>query len=266
MNKIESHSFILDDEKLIRVKMFLLPIKSDKVSIIFKSNKNIIPIVSTSHGLITSENNIDIKGVCEYLQVFIHSPESPDCECIVSFFNQGLIHSESIQFKIDNLGIITTVSTDFEIIKSSGKSFKAKMSNFQKNISSSKWNVFLSIEEDIVVNIRSPYKRHKLLSISDDEKEITVNDLIFKVNYNTKKIFIPKEWIIKMNLQNISCYEIIKPDFIKLDNMYSKRQVSNTIDVSGVEVSETYTILTPTNSLFDDSWNTNELGLPEYKG
>lgn len=279
MNKIFIQQFILENDNLIRAKVILSYKKYHKLIIMFKEEDYVFNIISTSQGII-SENQIHITQQIDFVQVFLEDiSKFAKCECILSYFDDKgeLIHTDIMDFEIYNKISIKSSEQYADIVKSNkNQTFKNRMQQFAKTINEglgSKWSVRLQYENDIIMYVRTKSQNNCIMSLGEHSESVIDSDIVFSVNKNCKKIILPIEalWLKynKYNTKTIACYELVKPDFVNLSNLYYKRKISNYLNIEispkikRMSISE---FTTPTGKNFEYPWKISEhSGLPIYE-
>lgn len=279
MSKVEAQPFRIDKDNLIRVRIYITHMECQGISIQFK-NSDQIEIVSTSSGSILG-NEVKIASVPEYVQIFITGSNSKDYECLISYLNgTSLIHSESVTFTMDKTATISPSPTEIASIKGDGNNWNIREKHFKEVVQgrrqSSLWQVFLSCTNDIIVTVKTRSNKRCFMTFGAESDIVLHSDFLFPVDPDVKKIVIPAEafWINygKYNLKysQVACFELIKPDFISIGNVFYKRKISNWLNVEDIPKIKSSTIgsfKTPTgNSLGDEWFISTESGLPIYKG
>ena len=217
-----------NDTRMINIEIELdFSEKFDYASISFKCH-NELEILATSVGHIQS-NSIEVMHVGLIECQVEYSTSSNVLECLVGYYSEGvLIHHESILSDFDNQRAIEDISVDIPELKTVLGSFEDRLVDFKQTLRRTESSLHANVqydEDDVLITFLSNRDKTSFLSFGEDSEEILASDYIFSVIPETKVLHIPKE-IIKSSGTRLSLWELVRPDFLSVSNVYYKVPVS----------------------------------------
>ncbi|KKN56078.1 hypothetical protein LCGC14_0575920 [marine sediment metagenome] len=229
----------------------------DSLTIQFRDNNgNILEVLQTSSGSILEDRVTIDKKISEIEIDILHKDNLRQIEGVLAYFKQGnIIHCETTSTLIPAIPVM------------SKNIFEIKTSNI-KGIS--KWKVEIKVKDDIILSIVTAGPSPTLMVFGDSSQTLSHTDVIYSVYPTIDTIIIPKELIwYKYNdyvTTELGCYELIRPDCHKIENLYYKIPSSELVDVSRLPKpvkQELSNFRTPVGGAFNpEEWSIGNLGLP----
>lgn len=239
MSSITANVYRSDDSRIIRVSLELDYAKGDHSLISFKCGENKIAVISTSKGNIDSEGNVktDARSIEMHLE---YANSSNKLECLVGYYDErDLKYYETLTSTFDNsIGIVET-PVSVPSLKTIPASYKARFQDFfaalDRRVSS--WQVEMSYPEDVVLQIVKSGKDPMTVCFGEQSREVLSSDYIFQLDPEVNKVSLPRE-IVKNRYHKYSSncslglFELIKPDFLGVQNVFYKSPISNLLNIS----------------------------------
>lgn len=246
---------------------------SDYATIQVLQNDQPIEIFSTTHGSI-QDNRVRIPqpGKAGEILLTVEYPHG-DSECLISYFDgDEFMESETFPIVVSPCKSIEEKNISVMTINTAPETFITRMNRFYNELNRSKspWNIGLSCDDDIVLNIKSQGDKKTVVSFGEDSKEIIASDYTFTMFPDISPIILPKEVFWKKYSQyqanaNLGIYELVNPGFISSPNIFYKVRISNLVQLSSFARKKEAHIgdfLNPLGTHFDDSWTIGEAELP----
>ncbi len=270
MNKVQNKPIRVDD--LLRTKVSLsleYPDEFHRVTVEFRHDGGLSFILWTSEGSIY-KNKIILTSKKPSLECVIEHVEQ-ETDCIIALFDErgDLADHESLPLSVEDP---EDEDQDIQVIKSTNAGFKYRLEHFIRKTSSQKqstWTIVLEASNSNISGriIRSGEKKI-FVAFGQPSDNLAASDYIFPIDKDTGRFVIPKEIIWKNyesyvpNLK-LACFEIVKADFHKIDNLFYKMQISNSISLSDLpkkrQQAQLHHFSTPTGLPFDaDLWEMKE--------
>lgn len=231
-----SHSVIRADDQLLAKFTFVPETRGlSLVELGFWSESHPIEIAGSTVGHI-SDNKVLLKKV-QIAEVLIPYNNKP-IECRMSYIDDNnLVASKTEIFVLEQRPSVQTAEKENPVISFGGTSFENRMSNIQNVIGNnkSKWQLKLSVSDHVVVQVLRYGAKPITVCFGEPGHELSFPDFIFTVYPQNYTFVIPVELINKnrkmYGSDRLSVFELIKPDFHKIPDIYYKRIISNSIDI-----------------------------------
>ena len=269
MNEIKPSIVGLQDEILICLSITVDAKSAYDICTIEPEETN---IVSTSAGAIYKNKIILQKEI--KANVYIKPPSTRKIKCLVSFLRDNeLIDYEHIEVIMPVLEHST--KTRIKTIYTEGDSFAER----QKQISDKlrdvgQWSAKVTFNPDIVISFNKKGTDDTVGCFGQESEGRLSSDFVFKLDPKVPSITIPIEVFWDRYEQynagkRMGIFEWIRADFHSAKNIYYKRLISNSMELSKFPKIQLTgnTMSSPTGEgLNPAEWSVNKFSLPKRKG
>jgi len=208
-------------------------------SVSFKCGEEKLVITSTSKGSIDGEGNVKI--VDSDAEMYLEYCESADnLECLVGFYNRNeLMHYETLVTPFDSKKSITETQISIPSIGTIPGSYKTRFTDFRDALKRrvGSWKITMTCPDDILLHFDKVGTSVTLACLGEACEELRASDYVFQIDPVLKQINVPKD-LLKRNYElytpgcNLGIFELIKPDFLAVKNVFYKVLISNTMSLS----------------------------------
>ncbi len=239
MKELEVSLHRLNNTRVVKANLSLYyeSDKYDTCELSFMSNDKPLSILSTTSGRI--ENDVVISYNMSQSEIFVEYLGDSKIECLVGYYKgDNLDYSITLDSVIEYDREIKEVAINSPVISTVSKEFNERLSDFKKHLkkTSSLWKFDLSCPNDVVLSPVTKGKDKIIIAFGEVSEEMLASDYFFSVDANAKVVNIPKEIFELKHPQyssgcKIGVFELVKPDFINVDNVYFKVLISNTLSL-----------------------------------
>jgi len=240
MSSIQPILYRSNDHRMLRVNLVLGFDKPyDFATISFKCGNSKVEINTTSSGSIDQEGNVRItEKKCE---MYLDYCENSDIlECLVGYYIQNdLIYYETLTASFDNTKKIDRTHISIPTVGTTPGSYSDRLADFLALIDRRKslWEIRISCPDDVFVEIVKKGTDPTMVSFGEVSKDLRISDYIFKIDATIQHINIPKDLVRQYYPSyaagtNLGIFELVRPDFLGVPNVYYKVLISNTLSLS----------------------------------
>lgn len=211
-------------------------------TISFKCGDQKLTVTSTSMGNIDQEGNVksnatNIEIYTEYCKI------SNILECLVGFYNANeLMYYETLVASFDNTKSILETHISIPYIGTVPGSYDVRFADFRKALKRhiSSWKIGITCPDDVLLTVEKSGAHIALICFGETAGEVTASDYIFQIDPLINHINIPKSLLRKYyHLYTPGCslgiFELIKPDFLGVKNVFYKVLISNHLSLSSLQ-------------------------------
>lgn len=243
MSKIDVQNIRTDDHRIMFVNFDLdYDAEFEYATIIFQCNGESLRIVSSTVGSINEEGHIKTK--IKKGQCYLEYCDSGRLDCLVGYYSKNdLQYNEILSVSVEKTEQIIDSSINIRTIGSRSRSFEKKYTTFLSSLNDqpSSWLLDISFVEDVFIRILAKGQQPTLVSFGENSTELLGSDFIFVLYPETSKLNIPKEILAKQYTKypigcKLGVFELVKPDFLNLENLYYKVPISNTMTLNDIAI------------------------------
>jgi len=241
MSSIETQLFRSRDSRLLK-NTITFDYKGDfeQMIISFQCGEKVLDIYSTSAGRINAvEKQVEIPNL-QPLEIYTEYGEmSSKVDCLIGYYHQReLQHYEALSATFESGKQIVESAIEVPVIATVPESFSGKFRDFQEKLhrGMSLWKIEMSSTDNIGLTIKTTATEFSLFCFGEFSEEVLASDYIFPLDPKLTHLTIPREILEKKYSQynpgcKIGIFELVKPDFVGVTDLYFKTLVSNTLSL-----------------------------------
>jgi len=229
-----------NDQRIIKVEVTCDYSNAfDYALVAFKCGDRELEILSTSIGGIQG-GKIELNGPAKLKTFIEYCSEDGTLECLIGYYNKKeLIHYENLSSVFDHQKTIEQFDVATPKLRTAKSSFSNRFSDFKETLirTKSSWHATIKQQNDVLITFISNGKQSALLSFGEESEEILASDYIFSVDPPVSKLHLPQDFFDKRRNQyssrcKLGVFELVKPDFVSVSDLYYKLSICSTIPLS----------------------------------
>ena len=240
----------------IRSNIVFDNIESDRITLEFYADDDIMEIFSTSSGYIQN-NKINVYKVKTINIDTEYKRNISKFECIISYYDRFGVRQDNLTLNIPRIN---------------GLHFTPSVRNVAPvRNQESEWKIKLSVQEDIIAFVEKSKDAAIFVSFGEISDNPLSSDIDFVLTPVSEKFVIPKEVIWSRNYEKImlGCFELVEHYGMK--DVFHKVLISNILnapDLPKKSLPDLSDFKQPMGNAFDKKlWRINEeSGLPQFVG
>lgn len=241
MSNIQTTLYRSQDHRMLKIQLsldFKKPYEYATVS--FKCEDQKLEVTSTSTGSIDQEGNVRLSTSLNSEMYVEYCEISNNLECLVGFYNANeLVYYEALVASFDNTKNITGTPILIPHIGTIPGSHNTRFADFREALKrrKSSWQISMTCPDDVLLTIDKAGKNLTLVCLGETTNELASSDFVFQIDPFINHLNVPKSLLRKnYDLYTPGCslgiFELIKPDFLGVKNVFYKVLISNTLSLS----------------------------------